>query len=400
MTSKKILIGITGGIAAYKVITLIRLLKKAGAEVQVIVTDAASEFVSTLTLATVSENAVLHRMADASTGLWTNHVALGLWADAFLIAPLSANTLAKMAIGQSDNLLITTYLSSRCPVFVGPAMDLDMWAHPTTKANLATLVGHRVQVIEPTDGPLASGLSGKGRMEEPENLFTVLESYFSNGAELKGKRALVTLGPTVEAIDPVRFISNHSTGKMGIEIAKALLAKGAEVQVVAGPVLFDWNTMQATVQKVTTAEEMYQAVHQHFADADVVILTAAVADYTPATVSSQKIKKSGTEMNLELVKTKDIAASLGAIKKPGQLLIGFALETENEQPNAHKKLETKKLDAIVLNSMNDAGAGFGHDTNKITIFNTKGETFTFETKSKKEVAVDLANYVVKHLPGA
>lgn len=398
LKSKKILIGICGGIAAYKIILLIRLLKKAGAEVKVILTDSAADFVGKVTLATVSENPVYDHMTESETGLWTNHVELGLWAEVFLIAPLTANTLAKMATGQANNLLLTTYLSARCPVFVAPAMDLDMWAHPTTKENIEALSWHGVSIIEPTNGLLASGLSGKGRMEEPEELFKTLNAFFSKNQDLLGKKALITLGPTVESIDPVRFISNRSTGKMGIEIANSLKARGADVWLVAGPVQIDLTEFEEKTTKVRSASDMYEAVNSKFEEMDIVVFAAAVADYTPTIVAKQKIKKAGDKITIELTKTRDIAASLGLKKKPNQFLIGFALETENELEHARQKLVKKNLDVVVLNSLNDPDSGFEVNTNKITILNTKGETFEYETKSKKDVANDIVNYVVENLP--
>jgi len=397
LLDKKILIGICGGIAAYKVVSLIRLLKKSGAEVRVIVTPSASGFVGKVSLATVSENPVLEQMADGNTGVWTNHVDLGLWADLFLICPLTASSLSKMATGLADNLLIATYLSARCPVYAAPAMDLDMWAHHSTQRNLDTLIKDGVRILEPEEGSLASGLTGKGRMQEPEALHSAVAHHFLSGA-LQGKKVLITMGPTIEPIDPVRFISNHSTGKMGAELVKAFAEGGAQVMVVSGPVAFDLAQLPAEVTRVHTAAEMYEASLRQFADVDIAVLTAAVADYTPAQTATQKIKKTESEFSIELIKTQDIAAKMGASKQPHQMLVGFALETNNEIRHAREKLAKKNLDAIVLNSMNDPGAGFGHNTNKITILNTKGETFAFDLQSKKDVARDIVNYVVNHLP--
>jgi len=398
LEGKKIIVGICGGIAAYKILTLIRLLKKAGAEVKIIMTPSAVDFIGKLTPATLSEEEIYLEMFNTSTGVWTNHVELGLWADLFLIAPATAGTISKMTSGQADNLLITTYLSARCPVFVAPAMDLDMWAHPSTQSNINLLKNHQVQIIEPGTGFLASGLEGKGRMEEPEQIFNILESFFKSAQTLKGKKVLITLGPTMEAIDPVRFISNHSTGKMGAEISFNLVQKGAEVYIVSGPIKADVKLpFEANLIKVQSAEEMYQACLKIFPEADITILSAAVADYRPEKAETEKIKKKEDSLEIRLIKTTDIAASLGQKKKKGQILVGFALETNNEVANAKSKIERKNLDAIVLNSMNDPGAGFGFDTNKITIIDRIGQEFTFETKTKKEVANDIVEYVVKNL---
>lgn len=405
LSTKNILIGVCGGIAAYKVVQLVRLLKKYQdpshpydqPDVQVIMTPSAEDFVGKLTFATLSENPVYSDFFDPGTGEWSNHVELGLWADAFVIAPATASTLAKMASGLADNLLITTYLSARCPVFVAPAMDLDMWAHPSVQANLETLQKHGLQIIEPGTGSLASGLEGKGRMAEPEEIFEVIRSWFEQLATLEGKKVMITLGPTVEPIDPVRYISNHSTGKMGAALAWALHRRGAEVHLVCGPIRHEVVLPPVSVSHVKTAADMYQASLARFSEMDAAILTAAVADYTPAEVSQQKVKKSEDNFTLNLVKTRDIAAELGRIKKPGQKLIGFALETEKETEHARAKLENKNLDAIVLNSLNDPQAGFGFDTNKITILSKQGEPLLFETKSKKEVAEDIADYLTNLL---
>ncbi len=397
LQGKKILLGISAGIAAYKSLSLIRLFKKAGAEVKVLLTPPAEAFVGKLTAATLADSPVYSELFDQATGEWTNHVHLGLESDLMLIAPATASTLSKMAAGQSDNLLLTTYLSARCPVWVAPAMDLDMWLHPATQRNIARLQGYGVQVIEPAEGELASGLVGKGRMEEPEILFEKVKAFFEGSGSFKGKKVLITLGPTREALDPVRFISNHSTGKMGGEIAAALLARGAEVHLIAGPVSAGVLPAGAKVIKVESALEMHAAAMELFPGMDIGILTAAVADYRPAEVSEQKIKKSGDEMEIRLVKNPDIAAALGASKKASQYLLGFALETNNEKENALSKLQKKNLNAIVLNSLQDPGAGFAHDTNKITILSAGGATFAFETKSKKEVAHDIADFLEKAL---
>jgi len=399
LEGKKILIGICGGIAAYKVLTIIRLAKRSGAEVKVIMTPTALEFVGKLSAATLSESEVLVDLFNSASGVWTNHVKLGLWADLFIIAPATASSISKMANGQADNLLLTTYLSARCPVMIAPAMDLDMWAHPSTNNNLEVLRKHNVHIIAPTIGSLASGLEGNGRMEEPENIFAQIISHFKKTQDLLGKKVLITLGPTVEPIDPVRFISNHSSGKMGAEIVRCLIERGADVHVVAGPIKTD-NLLpkEAKIYKVQTAEQMYQAASSIFEFADITILAAAVADYKPEKTELQKIKKKEEDLEIKLVKTIDIAATLGQIKRSGQMLIGFALETQNEIINAKAKLDRKNLDAIVLNSMNDAGAGFGFDTNKITIIDSQGNEIVFETKSKKEVANDIVEYVVQNLP--
>jgi len=399
LKGKKILIGICGGIAAYKVLILIRLLKKVDAEVKIILTPAALAFIGKLTPATLSESEVLVELFNSSTGVWTNHVELGLWADLFVIAPATASTISKMATGQADNLLITTYLSVRCPVFIVPAMDLDMWFHPSTQHNLEILQKHKVKIIDPGTGQLASGLEGKGRMEEPEQIFSIIHSFFDKNHDLKGKKVLLTLGPTIEAIDPVRFISNHSSGKMGAEISWRLVERGAEVFIVSGPIKANvLLPAEATVIKVQSAEEMYQASISLFEPSDIIILAAAVADYRPEKAESQKIKKKENDLEIRLIKTKDIAAALGERKKPEQFLLGFALETQNEVENAKSKIDRKNLDAIVLNSLNDKGAGFGIDTNKIMIIDRQGQEFTFETKSKKEVANDIVEYVVQNVP--
>jgi len=397
LNGKKILLGISAGIAAYKSLSLIRLFKKAGAEVKVILTPPAEAFVGKLTPATLADSPVYSELFDPASGEWTNHVHLGLESDLMIIAPATASTLAKMAAGQSDNLLLTTYLSARCPVWVAPAMDLDMWLHPATQRNIRQMQADGVRVIEPAEGELASGLVGKGRMEEPEILFEKVQAFFTSTGSFSGKKVLITLGPTREALDPVRFISNHSTGKMGGEIAAALLARGAEVHIIAGPVSDSVLPAGAEIIKVESALQMHDATMKIFPGMDFAILTAAVADYRPAVVSEQKIKKVGDNMEIRLVKNPDIAAALGQTKKPGQFLLGFALETQNETENAISKLQKKNLDAIVLNSLNDPGAGFAIDTNKITILSAGGSTFAFETKSKKEVAHDIADFLEKTL---
>jgi phosphopantothenoylcysteine decarboxylase/phosphopantothenate--cysteine ligase len=392
LQGKKILIGITGSIAAYKTATLVRLLIKAGAEVKVVMTPAAKDFVSVLTLSTLSKNPVLVDLA--SNDSWTNHVMLGRWADVMVIAPLSCNSLAKIATGLCDNLLQAIYLSATCPVVVAPAMDEDMWHHASTKNNLAKLIAFGNHIIPVESGELASGLVGEGRMAEPESIIQWLNNFFLVKQELKGKRALVTAGPTYEAIDPVRFIGNHSSGKMGIEIAKELSKRGAEVTLIIGPT-HEALPANTTVVKVVSAEEMYTACTKIFEQTDIAIMSAAIADYTPVEVAANKIKKSTDTFSVDLKKTVDVAKSLGAIKKPQQILVAFALETNNEKEHALQKLQSKNANMIVLNSLNDKGAGFGHDTNKITIFDKAGNEYKFDTKSKKEVAVDIVNTIIQ-----
>jgi phosphopantothenoylcysteine decarboxylase/phosphopantothenate--cysteine ligase len=392
LQGKKILVGVTGSIAAYKTATLVRLLIKAGAEVKVVMTPAAKDFVSVLTLSTLSKNPVLTDLANNDS--WSNHVMLGRWADVMVIAPLSCNSLAKIATGLCDNLLQAVYLSATCPVVVAPAMDEDMWHHASTKTNLAKLASFGNHIIPVESGELASGLVGEGRMAEPEAIVKWLHDFFLGSQELKGKKAFVTAGPTYEAIDPVRFIGNHSSGKMGIELAKELLKRGADVTLIIGPT-HETLPSDITIVKVISAEEMYAACTKIFAQTDIAIMSAAVADYTPVEVATQKIKKSSDTFSVELTKTKDVAKSLGALKKPKQLLVAFALETNNEKEHAIEKLTSKNADMIVLNSLNDKGAGFGGDTNKITIFDKAGKEYKFDTKSKKEVAVDIVNTIIQ-----
>lgn len=392
INGKKILVGITGSIAAYKTIYLVRLLIKAGAEVKVIMTPSSKDFVSSLTLSTLSRNTVLTDLFDEQS--WANHVMLGRWADVMLIAPLSCNTLAKMAHGQCDNLLLATYLSATCPVVVAPAMDEDMWHHPATKHNLLQLQSFGNTVIPVDKGELASGLYGDGRMAEPEQIMQFLTNSFFLSRPLAGKKALVTAGPTYEAIDPVRFIGNHSSGKMGIAIAKELYKRGADVSLILGPVATNFSANGIKLVRVTSANDMYNACHQIFEETDIAIMSAAVADYMPVTKAEQKIKKKDENLNLELTKTKDILKSLGEKKKAGQILVGFALETVNEKKYALEKLEKKNADMIVLNSLNDIGAGFGHDTNKVTIFQKDGNEIHFDTKSKEEVAKDIVDIII------
>jgi len=394
LRDKNILIGITASIAAYKIPILVRLLRKAGANVQVLMTESSKAFVTPLTLSTVSNNPVLSEAFKADTGEWNSHIELAEWADLFLIAPLSANSLGKMVNGIVDNLLLTTYLSARSDVMFAPAMDLDMYQHPSTKTNIQTFVDWGHILIEPTEGELASGLCGAGRMEEPENIYKAIEQYFENKSSLKSKKILISAGPTFEAIDPVRFIGNHSSGKMGFALANELAKKGAEVYLVAGPVSI--NTPKGIVERidVKSAEEMYDACHSKFPNMDIAIMAAAVADYAPKTKAKQKLKKGNTDiLKIDLLPTKDILYSLGQIKKNKQLLIGFALETENEVVNAITKLHKKNLDLIVLNSMNDKGAGFGVDTNKITLIDSKDNAQSFDLKSKEAVAIDIVQKI-------
>jgi phosphopantothenoylcysteine decarboxylase / phosphopantothenate---cysteine ligase len=395
LQGKRILLGITGSIAAYKSILLVRLLVTAGAEVKIVMTAAAKDFVTSLTLATLSKNKVLIQLADEDT--WANHVMLGRWADVMLIAPLSCNTMAKMATGICDNLLLATYLSATCPVVVAPAMDEDMWHHRATKKNIELLESFGNKVISVTKGELASGLYGEGRMAEPQEIVTYLEENFFRGKELAGKTALVTAGPTYEAIDPVRFIGNHSSGKMGLAIAQALYNHGAEVKLVHGPIKGSPAFRGIQVTKVTAAHEMFEACMSNFPSVDIAVMTAAVADYKPSTVATQKIKKADETLELSLVKTKDILKSLGAIKQDKQLLVGFALETNNEKENAVKKLKDKNADLIVLNSMNDSEAGFGKETNKVTIFDKDMNEHRYEAKSKNLVAEDIVELIIKRL---
>lgn len=392
LAGKKILIGITGSIAAYKIPILVRLLIKEGAEVRVIMTKAAADFVSKLTLSTLSKSPVLIDLFDEDS--WANHVQLGRWADVMLVAPLSCNTLSKMAVGGCDNLLLATYLSATCPVTVAPAMDEDMWHHPTTKKNLEVISSHGCTVIPVEYGELASGLVGEGRMAEPEAIMQFLKEYFRKKDELKGKKALVTAGPTYEALDPVRFIGNHSSGKMGYAIADELANRGAEVTLVTGPVSIKNKSGAIHLVKATSASQMYQACQQN-KDYDIAVMAAAVADYTPVTVSGQKIKKTEGALTIELKKTEDILASLGKDKGSGQILVGFALETENEKDNALKKLQTKNADLVVLNSLNDPGAGFGGDTNRVTIFYRDGREKQFDTKTKESVAKDIVDSITE-----
>lgn len=399
LRGKKIILGVTGSIAAYKAALLVRLWVKAGAEVKVIMTPAAHGFITPLTLSTLSKNPVLTDFVKDSHGQWNNHVELGLWANALVVAPASANTIGKMASGICDNLLLAVYLSARCPVFFSPAMDLDMLQHPSVQSNIKKLQSWGNQLIEPGYGELASGLTGAGRMAEPEEITRILEDCFGKQQRLKGKKVLVTAGPTYEAIDPVRFIGNHSSGKMGFAIAEALASEGAEVNLISGPTQQHAGHSGIHVQHVTSAEQMYNACAALFDSTDITVLAAAVADYRPRNVADQKIKKNGESLSLDLTKTTDIAASLGKRKHNGQMIVGFALETEHEKENAIKKLDGKNFDLIVLNSLNDKGAGFGFDTNKITIINRKLESKEFALKDKKEVARDIVDVIIDNFHG-
>jgi phosphopantothenoylcysteine decarboxylase/phosphopantothenate--cysteine ligase len=397
LNGKKIVLGVCGSIAAYKSAVLVRLLVKAGAQVKVVMTDSAHDFITPLTLATLSKNPVVSAFVKGGTGEWNNHVDLALWADALVIAPASANTVAKMANGLCDNVLLAVYLSARCPVFLAPAMDLDMLQHPATLANLQKIKSFGNKIIDPTFGELASGLVGNGRMAEPEEISEYLGRFFGNDQKLQGKTALVTAGPTYEALDPVRFIGNHSTGKMGFAIAEALADLGAQVNLVSGPTTQHTQHPGVNVIQVTSAEDMYNQCATLFPAANITVLSAAVADYRPAVVAQQKIKKKDETFTLELTKTRDIAASLGKLKHNGQVLVGFALETEQEHDNALKKLTAKNFDFIVLNSLNDKGAGFGHDTNKISIIDRQNAVRQFELKSKRDVARDIVNTILEKI---
>ncbi|MEP0133820.1 MAG: bifunctional phosphopantothenoylcysteine decarboxylase/phosphopantothenate--cysteine ligase CoaBC [Eudoraea sp.] len=392
---KKILLGITGGIAAYKTTFLVRLFIKAGAEVKVILTESALSFVTPLTLATLSKNPVLTSFIkeEEENVDWNNHVDLGLWADLMLIAPATANTLSKMASGTCDNLLLATYLSAKCPVFFAPAMDLDMYKHPTTKASLKKLQTFDNIMIPAGKGELASGLFGEGRMAEPEDIVQFIQDYLSSNLPLKGKKILITAGPTYEAIDPVRFVGNHSSGLMGFELANAAAKLGAEIVLVSGPSGLTTNNPSIEIVRVVSAQEMFNAVHKYYNECDIAVCAAAVSDYRPSKVSEQKIKKESETLQIDFVKNKDILLSMGD-KKKDQYLVGFALETENELENAKKKLQKKNLDAIVLNSLNDEDAGFGKTTNKITFIDKNLEIKTFEVKNKAEVALDIWNEII------
>lgn len=402
LSGKNILVGISAGIAAYKSAHLVRGFIKAGANVKVVMTPASKDFITPLTLSTLSKNPVLSsfikedEIDNSDNPIWNNHVELGLWANYFVIAPATANTLSKMATGECDNLLLATYLSAKCPVFVAPAMDLDMYKHPSVKIALDKLASYNNMIIPAASGELASGLVGEGRMAEPEAIVAFVERHILNQLPLHGKKVLITAGPTYEAIDPVRFIGNHSSGKMGFEIAKASANLGAEVILITGPSAEIVSHSLIKRIDVVSAEQMYNAAHEYFNLIDIAILSAAVADYKPKNVASQKIKKQDATLSIKLEKTKDILKSLGAIKKR-QFLVGFALETENELENAILKLKSKNLNLIVLNSLNDDGAGFGVSTNKVTFITENNETIQFDKKPKAAVAMDLIQQIIKHL---
>ncbi|MGK0253581.1 MAG: phosphopantothenoylcysteine decarboxylase/phosphopantothenate--cysteine ligase [Mariniflexile sp.] len=398
LSGKNILLGITGGIAAYKTASLVRLFVKSGANVKVVMTPSAKDFITPLTLSTLSKNPVYSSFIneDDDNAVWNSHVELGLWADIFVIAPATANTLSKMANGVCDNLLLATYLSAKCTVYFAPAMDLDMYIHPSTLSSLNVLNSYNNIMIPATSGELASGLVGEGRMAEPEDIVKFIENDILDKLPLKGKKVLITAGPTYEAIDPVRFIGNHSSGKMGFEIAKASANLGAQVILITGPTHQKIAHTFVTVIAVVSADEMYNAAHNYFNDIDIAILSAAVSDYKPKEVASQKIKKSDTTLNLELEKTKDILASLGEIKR-NQFLVGFALETHDELENAKGKLKRKNLNLIVLNSLNDKGSGFKSETNKVTFIDDEDTITIFELKSKADVANDLLNKILEQI---
>lgn len=394
LKGKKIVLGITGSIAAYKACYIIRGLVKAGAEVQVVITPAGKEFITPITLSTLTQKPVVSEFFSQRDGTWNSHVKLGLWADAMLIAPCTASTLGKMANGVADNMLVTTYLSMKAPVFIAPAMDLDMYQHPTTQANMDRLRSFGNQIIEPQSGFLASGLEGKGRMEEPENIVTYLDNYFEE-KDLQGKRIMITAGPTYEKIDPVRFIGNYSSGKMGFALAEECARRGAEVTLIAGPVSMSCSANIHRID-VESCEEMYQAATTTFANMDAAILCAAVADFRPENVAAEKIKREKDDLVIRLKPTHDIAAQLGQMKKQGQLLVGFALETNDEEANAQKKLQKKNLDFIVLNSLQRKGTCFQSDDNQISILSANGQV-DFDKKPKTEVAKDIVNELSKQL---
>ena len=397
LKGKHIILGVTVSIAAYKAATLTRLLVKEGASVKVVMTPLAKEFITPLTMATLSKSPIMVDFYNPENGDWNSHVDLGLWADLYLIAPASANTIGKMAGGIADNLLLTTYLSAKCPVMVAPAMDLDMYKHPATQRNLKVLQSFGNIIIEPESGELASGLIGKGRMEEPERIVAFITDYFARQADFKGKKVVVTAGPTYEKIDPVRFIGNYSSGKMGLAIAEELAGRGAEVVLVCGPV--NLKTSHPAIRRVDveSAAQMYEVTSKEFVNSDVAVLSAAVADFTPKEKADHKIKRGKDDLLLELLPTKDIAAELGRIKTVSQLLVGFALETNDEEMNALSKMQRKNLDMIVLNSLNDKGAGFSVDTNKVTILDKAGDKTVYELKTKVEVAKDIVDQIASRL---
>lgn len=394
LKGKHIILGISGGIAAYKAVSLLRLFVKAGADVQVVITPAGKEFITPVTLSALSGHPVISEFFTANTGSWNSHVDLGLWADAVVIAPATASTIAKMTNGVADNMLITTYLSAKAPVFIAPAMDLDMFAHPSTQRNLDWLRSYGNHIIEPASGELASHLIGKGRMEEPEQIFKVVADFLTRRKDMEGKKVMITAGPTYEKIDPVRFIGNYSSGKMGYALAEECAERGAEVVLISGPVSIKAHHPSIKVVSVESAQQMHDAALSAFADSDAAIMCAAVADYAPVVVAEKKIKREKDDIPvIELKKNPDIAAALGRIKKPRQMLVGFALETDNEMANAQSKLERKNLDMIVLNSLADKQAGFGVDTNKVTIIEKDGKVHSYEVKPKKEVAADIVDLI-------
>jgi len=397
LENKKILIGITGSIAAYKIPFLVRLLVKEGAEVKVVMTQSAFDFVTPLTLSTLTHSPILSVPFNSADGSWNSHVDWGNWADIYLIAPASANTLAKLANGITDNLLTAIYLAAKCPVFLAPAMDVDMYQHPSTQANIARLQKFGNKLIAPQVGELASGLSGAGRLEEPDAILDILVAHFKYSASLSGKKILITAGPTHEAIDPVRYIGNHSSGKMGFALAEEAALRGASVTLISGPSDVRINNIHVKLISVVNAQQMYDECHLAFPKSDITIMAAAVADYKPKRVSENKIKKTGQDLHLELETTKDILKSLGELKTKNQILIGFALETENMEQNALKKLKEKNLDFVVLNSPTEPGTGFGYDTNKITIIHKKGSKEEFSLRSKREVANDIFNAITSFL---
>lgn len=398
LKGKHILLGVTGSIAAYKAALLVRLLVKEGAEVRVIMTETAKQFITPLTMATLSKNPILVEFFNPENGDWNSHISLGMWSDLYLIAPATANTLAKMATGTADNLLLTTYLSARCPVMAAPAMDVDMYLHPATQANLKTLKERGVTIIEPASGFLASGLDGKGRMEEPEIILSHIKCAMARGGSFSGRKVLITAGPTREEIDPVRYITNHSTGKMAFALAESFAERGAEVHLISGPTSIKCTLPTVTVHNVVSAADMASVTKQLFSEgADVTVLCAAVSDFTPAEKSSVKIKRKGDSLTIDLMPTEDIASSLGGMKKKGEILVGFALETDNELSNAQEKLRKKRLDMIVLNSLQDKGAGFAGDTNKISLIFPQGEVLQYPLKSKTEVAGDIIDNIEKLL---
>ena len=399
LTGKKILLGITGSIAAYKIPLLVRLLKKDGADVRVVMTPSAKDFVTPLTLSTLSGNPVLSHGFDEQTGKWDSHVELGLWADLFVVAPASANTMAKMAYGMADNYLLTVCLSAKCPIMFAPAMDLDMYKHPATQQNIKTLIERGCIFVAPSSGELASGLCGEGRMEEPQKIYEKIKAFFQTKQNFKGKKVLITAGPTYEAIDPVRFIGNHSSGLMGIEIARAFADQGAEVTLVLGPSNISVSKNNVKVLPVTSAKEMYDAVTALFPKTDIAVLSAAVADFRPEMVAEQKIKKNpdNDTFTIKLVKTEDILKSVGGLKTDNQTVVGFALETENGFENAKKKLHTKNIDLIVLNEMNESGVGFKTKTNKVSIITKDDKVTTYDLKPKNEVALDILNAIYQYI---